>query len=80
MWNLWQYLTMVMKLAAIWQNLKAVKGSDASTSPVSYQPAADAVLTEPAIQRWLAKRSPGHRSMFEQGLPLFLWGLDSLTE
>jgi len=32
------------------------------------------------VQKWVARLSPGEQSKFVEGLPVFLWGLDALTE
>jgi hypothetical protein len=50
------------------------------TTSESYQPAAAAVLDDPGVQRWLGRLSPEEQARFTEGLPVFVWGLDALTE
>jgi len=37
-------------------------------------------LDDPGVQRWLGRLSPEEQARFTEGLPVFVWGLDALTE
>jgi len=80
MWNVLKYLYLAIRLATLWENLKNVRAKDPQTSGVSYQPAAAALLADEGIQRWLSRLSPDDQARFTEGLPVFIWGLDNLTE
>jgi hypothetical protein len=41
---------------------------------------AAAILGDPGVQRWLGRLSPEEQARFTEGLPVFVWGLDALTE
>jgi hypothetical protein len=67
-------------LGTLFENLKAVRASDPAITSESYQPAAAAVLGDPGVQKWLGRLSPEEQARFTEGLPVFVWGLDTLTE
>lgn len=64
----------------LWENLKAVKAKHRDTTAELYVPAAAALLETRKIERWLEKRTPEEQERFRESLPLFIWGLDRLTE
>jgi len=79
-WGTLKYLYLAIRLGTLWENLQRVKASDATTTSESYQPAAAVVLEDPGVQKWLARLSPADQAKFVDGLPVFVWGLDAMTE
>ena len=83
-----KYLYLAIRLGTLFENLKAVRASDPAVTSESYQPASAAIpstplrasLDDPGVQRWLARLSPEEQARFTEGLPVFVWGLDALTE
>jgi hypothetical protein len=71
---------LAIRLGTLWENLKGVRASDPSTTSESYQPASAAILEDPGVQRWLSRLSPEEQARFTEGLSVFVWGLDALTE
>jgi hypothetical protein len=80
MWSTLKYLYLAIRLGTLWENLQGVKAKDPATTSEAYQPAAAAVLEDPGVQRWLAGLSPADQVRFVEGLPVFVWGLDAMTE
>ena len=80
MWTWMKYLYLAIRLGTLFENLKAVRASDPAVTSESYQPASAAILDEPGVQRWMSRLSPEEQARFNEGLPVFLWGLDALTE
>ena len=80
MWTWMKYLYLAIRLGTLWENLKTVRSSDPTTTSEAYQPAAAAILEDPGVQRWLSRLSPEEQARFTEGLPVFVWGLDALTE
>jgi len=80
MWSVMKYLYLAIRLGTLWENLKTVRSSDPTTTSEAYQPAAAAILEDPGVQRWLSRLSPEEQARFTEGLPVFVWGLDALTE
>jgi len=80
MWSWFKYLYVAIRLGTLWENLKGVRASDPSTTSESYQPAAAAILDDPGVQKWLGRLSAEEQVKFTDGLPVFVWGLDALTE
>ena len=39
-----------------------------------------AVLDDPAVQKWLVRLSPADQAKLADRLPVFVWGLDAMTE
>ena len=50
------------------------------TTSESYQPAAAVILEDPGVQKWMARLSPDEQRKFVDGLRVFVWGLDVMTE
>lgn len=79
---------MAIRLGTLFENLKAVRASDPAVSSESYQPASAAIpstslragLGDPGVQRWLSRLSPEEQARFTEGLSVFVWGLDAMTE
>jgi len=71
---------LAIRLGTLWENLKGVRASDPSTTSESYQSASAAILDDPGVQRWLSRLSAEEQARFTEGLPVFVWGLDALTE
>ena len=80
MWSWLKYMYLAIRLGTLWENLKGVRASDTSTTSEYYQPASAAILEDPGVQRWLSRLSPEEQARFTEGLPVFVWGLDALTE
>jgi hypothetical protein len=80
MWSWMKYLYLALRLATLWENLMGVKANAATTSAADYQPAAAVVLADPGVQGWLGKLAPAEQAKFTEALPLFIWGLDNMTE
>jgi hypothetical protein len=80
MWSWLKYMYLAIRLGTLWENLKAVRASDPAVTSESYQPASAAILDDPGVQRWLSRLSPEEQARFTEGLTVFLWGLDALTE
>ena len=80
MWTWMKYLYLAIRLGTLWENLKGIRASGPSTTSESYQPASAAILDDPGVQRWLSRLSPEEQARFTEGLPVFVWGLDALTE
>ena len=80
MWSTLKYLYLAIRLGTLWENLKGVSARDAATTSESYQPAAAVILEDPGIQKWLARLSPDEQRKFVEGLPVFVWGLEAMTE
>ena len=38
------------------------------------------ILEDPGVQKWMARLSPDEQRKFVDGLPVFVWGLDAMTE
>jgi len=79
-WTWMKYLYLAIRLGTLWENLKGIRASDPSTTSESYQPASAAILGDPGVERWLGRLSPEEQARFTEGLPVFVWGLDALTE
>jgi len=79
-WTWMKYLYLAIRLGTLFENLKAVRASDPAVSSESYQPASAAILDDPGVQTWLGRLSPEEQARFTEGLPVFVWGLDALTE
>jgi len=79
-WTWMKYLYLAIRLGTLWENLKGIRASDPSTTSESYQPASAAILDDPGVQRWLGRLSSEEQARFTEGLPVFVWGLDALTE
>jgi len=60
--------------------LKGVAAQDAATTSESYQPAAAVIPEDAGVQKWMARLSPDDQRKFADGLPVFVWGLDAMTE
>lgn len=80
MWPTLKYLYLAIRLGTLWQNLTGVKAKEATTTATAYTLAATTILEDPGVQAWLARLSPEEQRKFVDGLPLFIWGLDTLTE
>ncbi len=80
MWTWTKYLYLAVRLGTLFENLKGVHASDPAVTSEAYQPAAAAILDDPGVQRWLGRLSPEEQERFIAGLPVFVWGLDALTE
>jgi len=80
MWSWLKYMYPAIRLGTLWENLKGVRASDPSTTSESYQPASAAILDDPGVQRWLGRLSPEEQARFTEGLPVFVWALDNMTE
>jgi len=79
-WTWIKYLYLAIRLGTLFENLKAVRASAPAVSSESYQPASAAILDDPGVQKWLGRLSPEEQARFTEGLPVFVWGLDALTE
>jgi len=79
-WTWMKYLYLAIRLGTLFENLKAVRASDPAATSESYQPAAAAILGDPGVEKWLGRLSPEEQARFTEGLPVFVWGLDALTE
>ena len=80
MWSWLKYMYLAIRLGTLWENLKAVRASDPAVTSDAYQPASAAILDDPGVQMWLGRLSPEEQARFTEGLPVFVWGLDALTE
>lgn len=80
MWKWMKYLYLALRLATLWENLKAVRAKAPETTAMSYAPAAEAMLTDDGVQRWLGRLTESEQSKFVESLPLFIWGLDNMVE
>jgi hypothetical protein len=80
MWSWMKYLYLALRLATLWENLAGVKAKAAGTSAADYEPAAAVVLADPNVQNWLGKLKAEEQAQFSGALPLFIWGLDNMTE
>lgn len=80
MWSWMKYLYLAIRLGTLFENLKAVRAGDPEVTSESYQPASAAILDDPGVQTWLIRLSPEEQARFAEGLPVFVWGLDAMTE
>ena len=80
MWSWMKYLYLAIRLGTLWENLKAVAAGTPGLTSAAYDPAAAVILEDPKVQRWLGHIPPEDVEKFRAGLPVFLWGLDAMTE
>jgi len=80
MWNWMKYLYIAIRLGVLFENLKAVKAKDPATTTASYEPAAAVLLSDPSVQKFVARLSPEEQTSFVANLPTFVFMLDFMTE